>query len=111
MGDFRGLGVVSGVCLRHIPPVRVRNALFRGVCACKLAFMVLGIAVVIGLGAAVVWFLVAVGAAMLGIPLESKAKREARAQLASYLQAQAVEAEAARNVAVRAAEQRLTDER
>lgn len=73
--------------------------------------MVLGIAVCIGLGAAVVWFLVVMGAAMLGIPLESKAKREARAQLAAQLQAQAVQAEAARNVAVRAAEQRLADER
>lgn len=72
--------------------------------------MVLGIAVCVGLGAAVVWFLVVVGAAMLGIPLESKAKREARGQLAARLQAQDIQAEAERNLAIRAAEQRLTGE-
>lgn len=71
--------------------------------------MILGIAIVVGIVLVVGFFLVVFGAAMLGIPLESKKKRDARAALAAQIQAQRIEAEAARNLAVRQAEQRLAE--
>ena len=60
----------------------------------------LGFGFVIGLCIAGLVFGVLVFAAMLGIPLETRARREKRAALAVKLRAEAAQQEAARQIAV-----------
>lgn len=61
---------------------------------------------VVGVG---IYVLVLVVAAILGIPLESRGAQAKRAVIAKQMQRDAIEAEAARNVAIRAAEKRLLE--
>lgn len=72
--------------------------------------MVLGIILLIGVCAVILWFLVALVGSALGFPMSTRAGREKRARIAAEIQQQQVQAEAARNLAVRDAEQRLAGE-
>ncbi|WP_104084265.1 hypothetical protein [Cryobacterium sp. Y11] len=66
-------------------------------------------AFLIGLGLMALYALVLVFCAILGIPLESKAKVARRQQIAENMRQQSIQDEARRNIAVRAAEQGMSN--
>lgn len=68
---------------------------------------ILLVGILIGLGAFVLYGFVLVLMAMLGIPLSSKRGNEKRTAIAAAMQQDMIEREAARNLAIRAAEDRL----